>query len=468
MHPLSRRSNAMSKHLKNPTHRNAGMGRKAPIEVNGPRKGNSAPDAFERELLRSNAMISQSAATSKRLGRLKTPDSPDEVAVFRSRSAKKRARGSPEFRVIDLFAGAGGLSAGFSHFFRHGFVPVWANDFNDFAARTYNLNFGNHCVVGNIEKILADPKTRIPKADVVVGGPPCQGFSLLNKNRDGDQRRELWRSFLKVVKLSGARVFVMENVPQLLKSPEHADIIAAAEKLGFQTASAKLRAADYGVPQQRQRAFIVGCRFEDPGICFPPKMTHFDSRDLKKRRGKRTLPDAERWRSVRDAIGDLAGPVGTEIRDVAAPYDLHFGRNPTATSLLRYRTISKEGMNRFDLARLRPDLTPACWLRKKFGGTDLFGRLWWDRPALTIRTEFFKPEKGRYIHPSQDRPLTHREAARIQSFPDEFKFVGSKIEIAKQIGNAVPPLLAARVADCVYALLISSTLRATGRVPSRR
>jgi DNA (cytosine-5)-methyltransferase 1 len=113
-------------------------------------------------------------------------------------------------------------------------------------------------------------------------------------------------------------------------------------------------------------------------------------------------------------------------------------------------------MNRFDLQKRAPDLTPGCWIRKKSGVTDLFGRLWWDRHAFTIRTEFFKPEKGRYLHPEQHRPITHREAARLQSFPDEFVFTGSKIEIARQIGNAVPPALAARVADVVYLLLSMS------------
>jgi len=108
------------------------------------------------------------------------------------------------------------------------------------------------------------------------------------------------------------------------------------------------------------------------------------------------------------------------------------------------------------LQRVAPDLTPQCWINKKSGGTDLFGRLWWDRPAFTIRTEFYKPEKGRYLHPAQHRPITHREAARLQSFPDNFIFTGSKIEIARQIGNAVPPLLAARVADIVYLLLTLS------------
>lgn len=111
-------------------------------------------------------------------------------------------------------------------------------------------------------------------------------------------------------------------------------------------------------------------------------------------------------------------------------------------------------MNRFDLQRRAPEITPDCWIRKTKGGTDLFGRLWWDKPAFTIRTEFYKPEKGRYLHPCEDRPITHREAARLQGFPDWFKFSGSKIEVAKQIGNAVPPPLAARIADCVYDLLL--------------
>ena len=145
--------------------------------------------------------------------------------------------------------------------------------------------------------------------------------------------------------------------------------------------------------------------------------------------------------------------MGTEIRDEPAPLDLHFGRTPTPMSMERYKAIPKEGMNRFDLQKRAPELTPGCWIRKTKGGTDLFGRLWWDRPAFTIRTEFFKPEKGRYLHPCQHRPITHREAARLQSFPDSFKFTGTKIEIARQIGNAVPPALAARIADSVFAML---------------
>ena len=97
----------------------------------------------------------------------------------------------------------------------------------------------------------------------------------------------------------------------------------------------------------------------------------------------------------------------------------------------------------------RPDLAPRCWLNKPTGSTDVFGRLEWDKPALTIRTEFFKPEKGCYLHPEAHRPITHREAARLQTFPDSFVFSGSKIEVAKQIGNAVPPRLAKAIAQAV-------------------
>jgi len=365
-------------------------------------------------------------------------------------------------KVIDLFAGAGGMSLGFTTLTGHGFEPVWANDFNDYAARTYNANFGNHCIVGDIISILDNSKTKIPKADVVIGGPPCQGLSLLNKNREDDLRKELWHPFMDIVELSGASVFVMENVPQLLDSFEHGEIIGVAESMGFKLRWAKLCAADYGVSQTRWRAFIIGCKFADPAGVFPPKKTNFNINNGHRRAFAEEfdeyIADPLPWRTVRDAIADLPAPVGTQIRNIPPPLDLHFGRTPTSMSKKRYRAIPKEGMNRFDLQKRALHLTPACWIRKTSGGTDLFGRLWWDRPSFTIRTEFYKPEKGRYLHPVQHRPITHREAARLQSFPDDFKFIGTKIEIAKQIGNAVPPLLAARIADCVYTLLLSKEI----------
>ncbi|MCD6525991.1 MAG: DNA cytosine methyltransferase [Desulfuromonas sp.] len=386
----------------------------------------------------------------------------EDEATYTSRCSGKLLGNSKRYRLIDLFSGAGGMSLGFSEAFGQPFQSVWANDFNQFCVDTYNHNFGSHCVAGDIVEILEQGKIKIPKADVVIGGPPCQGFSLLNKNRGNDPRKELWRPYLEVVEKSGASIFVMENVPQLLDTFEHGEIVGAAESLGFKVWQDKLIAADYGVPQKRTRAFIIGCKFADPSILFPPRKTHLNPNGKKKQgtlsfNQEEYLPTPPRWKTVRDAIGDLSLPEGTEIREILPPLDLHFGRNPTELSRKRYRAIPHEGMNRFDLQRIAPELTPDCWIRKKSGGTDLFGRLWWDRPSVTIRTEFFKPEKGRYLHPEQHRPITHREAARFQSFPDSFNFLGSKIEIAKQIGNAVPPLLAARVADVVRLLLDQKT-----------
>ncbi len=324
-----------------------------------------------------------------------------------------------------------------------GFKSVFAVDWEKAAVDSYTLNFGPHAACGDIED-WASGKYPVPEADIVIGGPPCQGFSLLNKGRVGDSRRALWQPYLDLVEKSGASVFVIENVQWLLNSPEHAAIVERANELGFNTTGTLLNAADYGTPQTRIRAFILGWKHEfEKKVPFPPKPTHS--------RIKNHLC-LKPWITVHDAIGDLPAPEGTEIRDNSAPLNLHFGRNPTEKSKLRYRAIPPGG-NRFDLQKNAPELTPDCWIRKTSGGTDLFGRLWWDRPSVTIRTEFFKPEKGRYLHPEQHRPITHREAARLMGFPDDFQFSGTKIEIAKQIGNAVPPPLAGAVARHVKSLM---------------
>jgi DNA (cytosine-5)-methyltransferase 1 len=356
-------------------------------------------------------------------------------------------------KVIDLFSGAGGFSLGFSEYSKKNkeisFQTVWANDFNKESVDTYNSNFGNHCIHGDIIELLATSSIIIPKADIVIGGPPCQGFSLLNKNRQFDIRKSLWFYFMKVVELSKAGIFVMENVPELLNSEEFTLIKDKAKEMGFITRSAKLISADYGVPQVRTRAFIIGSKFGDPLEDFPPLKTHYDPRKPPINKLMYTS-NAKPWRTVRDAIGDLPNPEGTEIKKGSGTLILHFGRRPTDLSLRRYRAIPKEGMNRFDLQRNALELTPQCWINKKSGGTDLFGRLWWDKPSVTIRTEFFKPEKGRYLHPEQHRPITHREAARLQGFPDNFVFKGSKTEIAKQIGNAVSIGTAKAMAGTVW------------------
>lgn len=362
-------------------------------------------------------------------GELESKFAAESPSVYRKR----------KLRLIDLFAGAGGFTLGFSKTGR--FEQVFANDFNAYAAKTYNANFGDHCLHGDINDLLTNGSFQFPEAEVVIGGPPCQGFSLLNKQREGDSRKQLWKAFMEVVHRVRPIAFAMENVPELLASGEFTAIKSYAESMGYSVTSGILNAADYGVPQRRKRAIVLGSRI---GLVPLPSPTHCDPQKRPTLFEKGLLP----WETVERAIGDLAEPLGTEIRTghVPPPLDFHFGRTPTKQSVARYRCIP-EGGNRFDLQRNRPDLTPGCWIRKKSGGTDLFGRLWHDRPAFTIRTEFFKPEKGRYLHPKQHRPITHREAARLQSFPDSFTFLGTKIEVAKQIGNAVPPLLARKVAE---------------------
>src|SRR5437899_1547914 len=343
-----------------------------------------------------------------------------------------------KYQLIDLFAGAGGMTFGFvDRRFCGRFELALALDNDRASIQTHEMNFEGRAICQDIETWL-ESAPDIPAADVVIGGPPCQGFSLLNKKRIGDTRRALWEPFLDVVERSGARVFVMENVPELLRSPEFEQIKSRAEASDFVVQGQVLNSADYGAPQFRKRAIIVAYkRGAVPAPFFPPQATHRKPGDLGE------LPP---WITVRDAIGDLPKKTtGLEIGDRTTTLGLHFGRTPTKTSLRRYRAVPPGG-NRFDLQRNAREITPKCWIRKKSGGTDLFGRLWWDRPAVTIRTEFFKPEKGRYLHPREHRPITHREAARLMGFPDDFVFAGSKIEVARQIGNAVPPAFAGAIA----------------------
>ena len=274
-------------------------------------------------------------------------------------------------RLIDLFAGAGGFTLGFRNRFGSRLSVVWANDFNDYAAATYRANFGDHCTEGDIVDILEDSQTVIPEADIVIGGPPCQGFSLLNKNREHDPRKELWIPYMDVVRRSGARFFVMENVRQLLGSPEHEAIEEEAARQGFRTASGVLCAADYGVPQVRYRAVIIGSLDVNPKLFFPPEPTHFNP----KQNGRPRLPFGHAlkpYRTLRDVIADLPEPSTPDVGTLPAPLDLHFVRRPTEKSLARYKVVAQEGMNRFDLQRLAPELTPDCWIRKTKGGTDLF------------------------------------------------------------------------------------------------
>ncbi|MDE0613142.1 MAG: DNA cytosine methyltransferase [bacterium] len=351
------------------------------------------------------------------------------------------------YTTIDLFAGAGGLSLGFAcagsatAIFR----PTFAVEHDSAAALTYKVNFDAHVHDGDIE--LFDPAS-YPEADVILGGPPCQGFSPLGRDRDETSRATLnglWEHYLEAVIRVNPRAFVIENVPQFQRSPQFRELLRLMQSnrqlARYGLSFGVLNAADYGVPQMRRRGILVAVR--DSEVPWPPPPSH----------GSQSPAETPHV-TVREAIGDLPAAPTTDkpTTKIDGSQDLHIRRNPTPLSLTRYRCIPPGG-NRFDLQRKRPDITPPCWLKKSTGTTDVMGRMWWDRPSPTIRTEFFKPEKGRYLHPELHRPITHREAARLQSFPDWFVFEGTKVEVARQIGNATPPGLGRALANFVASLL---------------
>lgn len=339
-----------------------------------------------------------------------------------------------KLKLMDLFAGCGGMTLGFESTGK--FRSVYAVEWDGDASETYSRNFGEHVFTGPIEEVLRFPDD----VDVVVGGPPCQGFSPLNMAGVGLERRSLWIEYLRALEESRPEAFVMENVPELLKSSEFAEFKQEAKSLGYEVKARILNAADYGVPQRRRRAIAVGTL--KPGFHWP-EPTHFPP--------DATPSGGNSWLTFSHAVTGL--PLTPSNKN------WHNSRNPRPVSIERYKTIPAEGEGRFQLAERRPDITPACWLRKKTGSTDVFGRLWWDRPAFTIRTEFFKPEKGRYLHPSEHRPITVREAARCMSFPDDFEFpiTQSMTSVAKQIGNAVPPGLARALAEALSRHLRAQT-----------
>ncbi|MER7006709.1 DNA cytosine methyltransferase [Dactylosporangium sp. NPDC000555] len=340
------------------------------------------------------------------------------------------------FRVVDLFAGCGGLTAGLRKTKR--FTPVGAVEIDLAAAATYAENFGEeHIHHGGIAEWLDEGLAL--EADVVVGGPPCQGFSNLGKRLDDDPRNELWREYWRALSIIKPKVFVVENVDRLLRSDQYQQMKAATESedlRDYELRADVVVAAAFGSSQIRRRAIVIG--------------TH---RDLKPIDVPISDLGREHWKTVREALAGVRSyvpkhrqglPPGSVTRfgqSVPGPFlspSLHITRHYEEISRERFEYIPPGG-NRFDL----PDrLKSPCWRKHTTGAADVMGRLRWDRPSVTIRTEFFKPEKGRYLHPSEDRALTHYEAARLQGFDDDFKWCGNKLQIARQIGNAVPVELA--------------------------
>jgi DNA (cytosine-5)-methyltransferase 1 len=342
-------------------------------------------------------------------------------------------------RVLDLFSGAGGLTQGFCEASGR-FTTARAVESDAAAAASFTMNHGDVAFAGSIQDWLRTED--VPHADVIIGGPPCQGFSSLGKQDIEDARNQLWLWYADSIYKAEPKYFIIENVATFLSSPQLRRFKRQTNGKGRLRAYAfrarVLNAADYGAAQVRRRAVVIGHHrdLDFPGF---PQPTH--DRDswstvkqalsgLPERVHQIALPD--RW--IRFANTEFPGPFRTD--------QLHLTRTYEPISLERFGHIG-EGENRFKI----PDhLLAPCWRNHTTGSADVMGRLSWDKPSVTIRTEFFKPEKGRYLHPREHRALTHQEAARLQGFPDDYQWVGSKTAIARQIGNAVPIALGAAIA----------------------
>lgn len=361
------------------------------------------------------------------------------------------------YNVIDLFAGAGGLSHGFK---TAGFNIVLANEINPVIANSYSKNNPGTLMINADIRSLADDfdqaireadvkdietlKNRLSNVDVIIGGPPCQGFSMaggrIRKAKEfiEDERNYLFKHYFSMIRKFEPRFFVFENVTGILSSHK-GDIMRQIKGLfsdagnfrhgAYHLSINTLNAANFGVPQVRKRVLIIGSK------------ESFDF-DAVKEHVRQSLTDEKRDifftpHTVRDAIADLAA---------ISPYESNNVPNHTATH------HSPKAVER--MARIKPNdnwVSLDETIRSVHSGA--YGRLDWDKPSTTITTRFDTPSAGRYIHPDFDRTITPREAARLQTFPDDYIFYGSKSSVCTQIGNAVPPRLSEFIAYMIKSQL---------------
>ena len=405
-----------------------------------------------------------------------------------------------KLKVLSLFAGAGGMDLGFKN---AGYDIVWANDIDADSVKTYKRNIGDHIYHGDIEKIR---NNKIPSdIDIVIGGFPCQGFSIANKSRHiDDSRNKLYKQMLRIIKDKKPKYFVAENVAGILNLGKGAviqKIIKDFKSLGYKVDYKLLNAADYGVPQSRKRVFIIGNRL---GLENPyPKQTHQIPST------KKTLFDAmlEKQITAKEAIGFLAkvpltnkiiysnnrvihNHVGdTNVHDEfwARKYpihqfdicdylkkwrkkagistnkvDQHFGYAHTAGHWFRKDNNSGSIPNPDDWKGLKKllgfdnkyDKQVTTLVKKKIQFEQSLRITNWDTPSDTLTAT--SPE----IHVNLKRRLSVRECAIIQTFPDDFVFEGATFRsMHKQIGNAVPVLLAEKVAKEIKKMIESKSLR---------
>jgi DNA (cytosine-5)-methyltransferase 1 len=350
----------------------------------------------------------------------------------------KRSGDNGPVDVIDMFSGCGGMSAGFiaANGLRPTFKLVAATDIDPVANQTFEANLGlrPHCEsVADLAKnerrlqaLVREGGRRDGHPLVLIGCAPCQGFSS-HRNSKGmeDPRNSLMVDFAKIARSLSPDVVIMENVPELL-TERYWPILSEARKTletsGYQVHVSIHNMATFGLPQERFRALIVAMRRSFR----PPE--GFLSR--------------ERFRTVRGAIAHLPAVTAGE-RSASDP--LHYSAGHSASTIRTIQAVPKDG------GRRPADVGPQCLLRiaQKQGRAayeDVYGRLYWDRPAITITAYARNPASGRFVHPEQDRGLTIREAALLQGFPDDYWFAGTLDERFRQIGNAVPPPFSAHLA----------------------
>lgn len=346
------------------------------------------------------------------------------------------------YKILDLFCGAGGFSFGFE--MNDNFKTLLAVDIDQNSLATFKNNHKHaKTLLENISSSLAKDKivdlTRKLKINMVIGGPPCQGFSMKGKKLGKkDQRNFLFLDFLEIIDKTRPEIFIIENVKNLLlceKSFFLKQIIIKSEQMGYKVSFGHLNASDFGVPQNRQRAIIIASKKELFWLPFPIVKKNINIRkaisDLcflnsgEKHQGKYPLKIQSDYQKL--------------MRNNSEELFNHESTQHLPISIEKMNLIPVNG-NKFDL--------PLKFRNKQVFKTT-WSRLNWDKISPTIDTRFDTPSNGQNIHPELNRAITPREAARIQSFPDNFIFFGNKSSVCRQIGNAVPPLLAKSIADSI-------------------
>lgn len=385
---------------------------------------------------------------------------------------QRRPLNSP-FRTIDLFAGAGGITEGFRQV---GFDCIYGNDCMAEAIETFLRNHPHAWADGRkieeVEPAQVREKLGLAKGelDVLVGGPPCQGFSINAPERFlSDSRNSLFKHYARFLEEFQPRIFVFENVPGLLSLGDgkiFKRILVEFERLGYNVTSKILFGAHYGVPQERWRLILLGSIYGD---VLHPEPTHWASGRANFRGGGTLtfeLLESERAAlrpavTVGEALGDLprlkmgeGGEVVLYDKEAHSEYARQM-RNPDAVTYNHYASeLSPQNVERMKYVKpggswrdIPHRLLPKGMQRaRKSDHTKRYGRLRKDGLAGTVMTKC-DPHWGAVFLPNQDRALTVREAARLQSFPDNYEFCGSRVSQYEQVGNAVPVLMAKAIAE---------------------